>query len=577
MARRRSLLKGLGVAAALLPLESVLGRLARPEAARSPLGQFVPIAATNVDDVVVPEGFTYDVVIQWGDLFTRSGQRFGYNNDWIGCFRLDSDDDALLAINHEYVSLATTTGNADLYRDSFRALYRREPSLLDMKHDMGMSVLRVRRDAASGAWRPVLRDRLNRRIHALTPCSVDGPAAPLMGTRTIQGTFENCAGQVTPWRTVLTCEENVQNRVPDEVDVRGRFQRGGMFDLPGGHYGWVVEVDPFDPRSRPVKHTALGRLRHEDAALRAEPGRPVAAYMGDDRVGGHVWKFVSAAAYRPGDAPAAHRRLLSEGTLHVARFHPDGTGEWRPLTPEAPLEPSSDPNDPMPPVPAGARTLGGVYESRGAILMDAYRAANLAGGTPSGRPEDVEVHPSDGSVFVAFTASAHRPGLWTNRHGEVWRIVEDGGDVTGRGFRWERFAVGGPPDPALAAQGRVFTQPDNLAIDRHGDLWVACDISAETVNQVDPYTVFKNSGFFRIPVTGPDRGQPAQFASVPCEAEATGPCFAPAEQALFLSVQHPGERFGIRKGADAGPRGSNWPSRRIGGVPRPAVVAIRRA
>lgn len=575
MARRRTFLKGLGGAAALLPLESILGRLARPQEPLSPLAQFAPIAATSEDDVVLPSGFTYDVVIQWGDLFTASGQRFGCNNDWIGCFRLGSDDEALLAVNHEYVSLATTTGNVDLYGDSFRALYHRDPSVLDMKQDVGMSVVRVRRDPESGAWRPVLRDRLNRRIHGLTPCGVDGPAADLMGTRTLEGTFENCAGQVTPWQTALTCEENIQNRVPEAVDVKGRFKRGGQFDLPGGHYGWVVEVDPFDPRSRPIKHTALGRFRHENAALRAEAGRPVAAYMGDDRIGGHVWKFVTAAAYRPGDG-TGNRRLLSEGTLHVARFREDGTGQWRPLVRAAPLDPSADPNDPMPEIPAGARTLGGVYASLGAILMDAYRAANLVGGTPSGRPEDLEVHPADGSVFVAFTSSAHRPGLWTNRHGEVWRIVEEAGDVTGQAFRWERFAVGGPPDPELAAQGRVFSQPDNLAIDRRGDLWVACDISAETVNQVDPFSVFKNSGFFRVPVTGPDRGRPAQFASVPCEAEATGPCFAPGEQALFLSVQHPGERFGIRRSADGAPRGSNWPSRKIGAPPRSAVVAIRK-
>jgi secreted PhoX family phosphatase len=575
MPRRRAFLQGLGAAAALLPLESVLVRLASPQEPHSPLADFIPIAATDEDDLVLPDGFTYDLVIRWGQPFTRRGQRFGYNNDWIGCFPLGSDEDVLLAVNHEYPSLATKSGNADLYRDSVRALHRREATVLDMKADLGMSMVRVRRDPATGAWRAVLRDPLNRRIDAFTPMAVDGPAAALMGTRTLRGTFENCAGQVTPWQTALSCEENIQNRVPEEVDVRGRFQRGGLFDLPGGHYGWVVEVDPFDPGSRPVKHTALGRFRHENAGLRAEPGRPVAAYMGDDRIGGHVWKFVSAGAYHPGDA-ASNRRLLSEGTLHVARFRPDGSGEWRPLVLESPLDPSPDPNDLQPEIPPGAATLGDVYSSLGAVLMDAYRAANLVGGSPSGRPEDVEVHPKDGSVFVAFTASAHRPGLWTNRHGEVWRLEEETGDVTGRRFRWERFAVGGPPDPALAAQGRVFTQPDNLVIDRRGDLWMTCDIAPENVNQVDPFAVFKNSGVFRLPVSGPDRGRPAQFASVPCEAEPTGPCFAPGEQALFLSVQHPGERFGIRRTAEAGARGSNWPSRRLGAVPQPAVVAIRR-
>ena len=573
MTRRRTFLRTLGAAAAVLPLESVLGRLARPEVPRGPLADFAPVGATAADDVVLPPGFTYDVVIRWGDVFTRRGQRFGYNNDWIGCFHLAADD-VLLAVNHEYLCLRTSSGNADLYRDSFRIVYRREPTLPDMKRELGMSILRVRRDRSTGAWRPVLRDPLNRRLDAYTAMSADGPAAGLLGR--LRGTFENCAGQVTPWRTALTCEENFQNRVPEEVDTRGRFRTGGHFELPGGHYGWVVEVDPFDPRSRPVKHTALGRFRHENVGLRCEPGRPVAAYMGDDRVGGHVWKFVSSGTYRAGEA-AAGRRLLSDGVLHVARFHEDGTGEWRPVGTGTPLDPSPDPNDLQPEVPAGARFLGDVYASPGAILMDAYRAANLAGGTASGRPEDLEVHPRDGSVFIAFTASAHRPGLWTNRHGEIWRLEEEAGDGAAGRFRWARFAVGGPPDPKLAARGGVFSQPDNIAFDARGDLWVTSDISPEFVNRVAPYSVFGNSGVFRIPVTGPDRGRPAQFASMPCEAEPTGPCFAPGEKALFLSVQHPGERHGIRREASAAPRGSNWPSGKLGEPPRPSLVAIRKS
>jgi hypothetical protein len=241
---------------------------------------------------------------------------------------------------------------------------------------------------------------------------------------------------------------------------------------------------------------------------------------------------------------------------------------------DTPLDPGLDPRDPKPPVPPGAQRLGDVYASLGAALMDAYRAANAVGGTPSGRPEDVEVHPADGSVFVAFTASSERPGLFPNRHGEVWRLEEEGGDPRARAFRWSRFSVGGPPDPART--GHVFTQPDNLVFDRRGDLWVATDISAENLNAREPYSVFKNSGLFYVPVTGPERGRPSQFASLPCEAEATGPAFSPGENALFLSVQHPGERHGTRFSSSAAPRGSNWPARRVGVPPQPAVVAMRR-
>jgi hypothetical protein len=207
--------------------------------------------------------------------------------------------------------------------------------------------------------------------------------------------------------------------------------------------------------------------------------------------------------------------------------------------------------------------------------MDAYSAANAVGGTPTGRPEDLEVHPTDGSVFIAFTSVSTGPGLWENAYGQVFRVEEDGGDVTAGRFRWSRFCVGGPADPARA--GRVVANPDNMIFDAARHLWLATDISGALVNQHPDFLVFKNSGLFYVPVTGPDAGRPSQFASVPCEAEATGPAFAPGEEALFLSIQHPGERHGARRSDADAPRGSNWPHRRPGAPPQPAVVAIRRA
>ena len=223
---RRDFLKTLGAAALVLPLDSALARLASPDEPLSPLATFDPIPATSDDDLVLPDGFTYDVVMKWGDTFTTSGERFGFNNDFIGVFPLAGNDEALLWINHEYVSLATVSGSIDLYGQTFRMLRGHVPTVRDYKRDVGGSVLRVRRDAATGAWTPVLRDPLNRRVTAFTACRVDGPAAPLMKVGVVEGTFENCAGGVTPG-TALSCEENIHLRVPEETDTRGRYRGGG--------------------------------------------------------------------------------------------------------------------------------------------------------------------------------------------------------------------------------------------------------------------------------------------------------------------------------------------------------------
>lgn len=572
MSSRRDFLTGLAAAGALPLVQPTLLALAAERARKaSPFARFRPILPSDRDDVVLPEGFRYDVVIKWGEPFTRDGEPFGYNNDYIGSFPLASGEEALLVVNHEYVSLAYQ-GDAALYPSTFRVLRGRRPTVADHKKDVGVSVVRVRRDAKSGAWTFVNRDRHNRRIDATSSCAVDGPAAPLMNQERLEGTFDNCSGQATPWGTALTCEENFQGRVPELVDGRGRYMRGGVFDLPGGHYGWIVEVDPYDPDSIPVKHTALGRFRHENVGLRVRPGEPVAGYMGDDRVRGHVWKFVSADVYRPGDA-GSNRRLLSEGTLYVARFSPDGTGEWRPLALDSPLDPNPSEADAKPFIPPNASRLGHCYETLGAAVMDAYQAGNALGGTPSGRPEDLEVHPADGSVFMAFTALAARDGLFSGTFGEIWRLEEEKGDVRARRFRWTRFITGGPADPERA--GRVIAHPDNLLFDEGGDLWIATDIAGAVINQPPDYTVFKNGGIFRAAVSGPEAAVPLQFASVPCECEPTGPCWSPGQDTLFLSVQHPGERYGIRTSSMAAPRGSNWPHGILGAPPQPAVIAIR--
>jgi hypothetical protein len=357
--------------------------------------------------------------------------------------------------------------------------------------------------------------------------------------------------------------------VAAEVDTRGRGTVGGRYERDGSHYGWVVEIDPLDPAWTPVKHTMLGRFRHENVALRAQIGRPVVAYMGDDRINGHVYRFVSEASYTP---EGEHRgALLARGKLFAAVFHPDGTGEWRELAAATPLRPNQ--KSVVPTTPAGATTLGQVYADLGAIVTDTFRASNLIGATPTGRPEDLEIHPIDGSVYIAFTDAATAPGhLFPNVHGEIWRIVEH--EDAGTRFTWMRWKTGGPNDPAQG--GHVFAAPDNLAFDPAGNLWVVCDVATSRVNYDPRYTAFRNNGMFFVPTSGPDAGMARQFASAPCEAELTGPSWTADRQTMFLAVQHPGEAHGMRKSGMRAPRGSNWPSGRLNDPPRPGVVVISR-
>jgi hypothetical protein len=212
-----------------------------------------------------------------------------------------------------------------------------------------------------------------------------------------------------------------------------------------------------------------------------------------------------------------------------------------------------------------------VYADLGAIVTDAFGASNLLGASPCGRPEDIEVHPIDGSVYIAFTTSATAPGhLFPNMYGEIWRIVEDG-DGTGARFTWMRWKAGGPPE---RGRGHGFAAPDNLAFDPAGNLWVVTDITTARLNDDARYTRFRNNGMFFVPTSGPEAGVALQFASGPCESELAGPSWTPDRGTMFLSVQHPGEGHGIRGGGVTAPRGSNWPGGRAGDPPLPSVVVI---
>ncbi|PLR92852.1 PhoX family protein [Bacillus sp. T33-2] len=490
------------------------------ERARQRFHQFRPIKHSTRDQLIVPRGYKYDIVASWGDDLGND-EKFGFNNDFT-CYFGNNPNDGVLWVNHEYI------GNLSMYVTGYTGEGERTPEQIRIeKYNVGGSVIHIRKGTDDGKWHIVKGSRYNRRITANTPIELTGPArgdAAVQGATAVTGTFANCSGGKTWWNTALSGEENYEGIIKDWAPAG---------ELDPTHYGWVVEIDPLDPNSIPKKHTALGRFAHENAVMTVGRNGRVVVYSGDDANDECVYKFISDGVYRR-DAGKENSRLLEEGTLYVADF---GSGRWVPLDLEK--------------TPA----LREKYRTQGEVLVNTRAAAKMVKGTPMDRPEDIEIHPRDGSVYIALTNNIEHG----NYYGQIIRLVERNNNHESVNFDYEIFAAGGPQSG--------FACPDNMAFDSAGNLWVTTDISSGSLNE-GAYRHFGNNGLFMIPTAGRDRGKAFQFASGPVQAELTGPWFTPDEKTLFLSVQHPGEET-----EDPDNPTSRWPH---GDIPRPSVVAISR-
>jgi secreted PhoX family phosphatase len=597
-----------------------------------------------VDDLVLPEGVTYEVIAVWGDRVGDS--RFGYNNDYLSLIET-GEAQGYLTVNFEYISptpwsqaCEQITGrnipfaelqkeadhpvNAFLLKDGDPLKEKIRAVCKEALIDQGLGIIALNK-GSDGKWVRA-NAAADRRITGISGLEDNrylgctGPARAIFRRSSgrgyidklderIIGTFANCAGGTTPWGTVLSCEENIQFQVPEGVYPDGTsFEpgmvlftanqlngQGNVFGLAGNKYGWVVEVDPANPGDYGRKHTWLGRYRHEAVAIRAVSGKPMAAYSGCDRTGGHLYKFVSRDQIKePTDK--ANSRLFENGALFAAKFSPDGRGRWIALTPGTPVDPNL-PGDvagnmiTLPLRPTGGafraetdadvatfksrfRTLDDLYEGspeekQGAILIDAHQAANAAGATCTARPEDTDLAP-DGSLYISFTSGTATAdggadlhifkgpgGAAPHEYGFLMRLREDGDDPAALSFRWEMLAMGGEP----ADGGMGFANPDNLLIDTAGNVWMVTDISTERQNRAVPARnespgkplsqsqlsgLYGNNTMWFIPTSGPEAGRAYLFAIGPVECEFTGPYFSRDEQTLFLSVQHPGEVNGKR-------------------------------
>ena len=626
---RRSLLKAGGVGAGALVLGGLLespaaaatGTASRTAVAAKDLGtvSFEPVAPNVRDNVTVPSGFGQDVVIRWGDPVVKgapafdvrnqtpesASRQFGYNNDYVGVLPLDANR-ALLVVNHEYTDeqLMFPTGRYDSETVKRIAM---------ASH--GMSVVEIERKGGTtgrGSWRRSNHTtaRHNRRVTASTPFEVTGPAAGHArlrtsadpAGRTVLGTLNNCAGGTTPWGTVLSGEENfnqyfgasgsLDQRYADSykrygitgTDDRGWKDVDPRFDLTAEphepfRFGWVVEIDPFDPGSTPRKHSMLGRLKHEGANVVIAPSGQAVAYMGDDERGDYIYKFVSRDTFDPTDGDGARRHnltLLTQGTLYVARLAGDGMddgvydgqGSWIPLTSDT------------------ESFVDGMSVAE--VLIDTRLAADKVSPTRMDRPEDIQPNPVNGKVYCALTNNSQRGSRFPtdeanplassqvrdtlgapltsksgNRNGYVLEVTEDGGDHAGTTFTWDLMLVCGDPEaPETYFAGypkekvSPISCPDNVAFDTVGNLWISTDGNS----------LGSNDGLFRVPVEGAERGRVQQFLTVPVGAETCGPLLTEDGLSVFVAVQHPGET----DGATFENPSSTWPH--TDDFPRPSVV-----
>lgn len=527
-----------------------------------------------------------------------------------------SSTDGLLVLNHEYVEpryLHAAAAGQMLKgeRMPMPDNLRDADEVLKEVNGHGATVVRIAR-GTDGRW-AVKPDPRNRRITGQTPMEIAGPVrgSALVrtkfspdGTRT-RGTLNNCAHGVTPWNTYLTCEENWAGyfRNLDQQDQKPNLPREhARYGVPTGQgrynwdqaaggadefirfnassigadatqdyrnepnaFGWVVEFNPFDADSVPVKRTTLGRFAHEGVVFGpAAEGRPIVAYAGDDARFEYIYKFVSAKPFQRATASGA---LLDEGILYAAKFNADGSGEWLPLVHgQGPLTAAND------------------FHNQADVLVNTRLAADLMGATKMDRPEWGAVDPRDGRVYFTLTNNSRRTEAQVdaanprpqNRFGQIIRWREANDDHAATRFVWDLFVLAGPEDASRTATGatlaadNIFACPDGLWFDADGRLWIQTDIG-ETEQNKGPLAPFGNN---QMLCADPNTAEIRRFLTGPVGQEITGVVTTPDRRTMFVNVQHPGATTTPEDFA-AGSFASRWPDGQ--GVPRSATLVITKS
>ncbi len=589
---------GIGAFFSAAPISAAIAATSKPV---SMVEGFKAVAASTEDRVIVPEGYQAEVLISRGDPifpdapeFDPAGstsaaaqsRQFGDNTDGMSLFPID-ESRVLLAVNNEYVNAG--------YMFAHKGKSMTAADVLTSQAAHGVSIFEIVRDGDS--WKVDKSGLRNRRITANTPMQITGPAAAHERMKTaadptgslVLGTINNCANGETPWGTYLTCEENFHRYFgaggDKKAPVSAEMKRYGiraknrrydwtLFDErfnirknpnEPNRFGWVVEIDPMNPDAVPQKRTALGRFKHENAALVVNSDGHVVVYMGDDERGEHIYKFVSRDRY-DASSPAANRNLLEAGTLYVAKFmfeagKLEGKGEWLELTHGR-----------------NGLTPENGFADQAEVLIHARLAATQVGGTTMDRPEWVAVHPNHRAVFFFFffffclfpvdeqPVDGVNPRR-KNPYGHIVRWRPTGADHAGNEFDWDLFVIAGNPtlhDDLYGGSGNItadnmFNGPDGIGFDKSGRLWILTD--GKYSNKGD----FAGMGNNQMLCADCETGEIKRFLTGPVACEVTGLAFSPDQTTMFVGIQHPGE--------------NQKPSHFPGGgdsLPRSSIMMIRR-
>ena len=567
----------------------------RPDRPSRPLLGFEGIAPSTADTVVLPEGYSWDVLVAWGDpvsngpAFAQDAsntaadqeRQWGMHNDGIVYFPFPflGNWRGLIVQNHEY------TDDGLLFPDGVANWTADKTRKSQAAH--GVGVIEVYK--SWDGWKVRRPSHYARRITGYTPIKIAGPAAghPLLQTtadpsgQNVLGTINNCAMGFTPWGTYLACEENFNGyfRKTTNGPLEARYgilptsiyrwyTTDTRFDLDvepneANRFGWVTEIDPFKPQSTPVKHTGLGRLKHEGAWVEETDDKRVVVYMGDDERFEYIYRYVSNDPWKKAFKKGKHP--LDDGILYVAKFNADGTGNWLPLTTDNPA-------------------LAG-FASQADILINARGAADAVGATKMDRPEWIDVIDKKKEVYVTLTNNSRRgtgtnPGVdaanprVNNVYGHIvrWGYAEDFSDDV---FYWEIFALAG--DPTVPAHGSTingdkFGSPDGIYVAPSSRLWIQTDVSSSTINAGD-YAGFGNN---QMLCADPESKEIRRFLVGPNRCEITGVFVTPDERTMFVGIQHPGEA-GDLPGDPANPKAfSSWPDGAAGGRPRSSLIVITK-